>query len=319
MPLATAPANPPIISVDLPDVAPDVKAVISQLWIHPIKSCAGISVQEAWLQETGLEFDRAWMVVDREGQAVTQRELPRMALIAPQLRTFDMVLRAPGMLALHIALDRAETPVQVNLWGEKLAAFDMGSLAAQWFSDFLGQALRLVRFDPDSQRLCDPAWTGGAQALNQFSDGFSLLIVSQPSLDGLNQRLETKAMAAVGMNRFRPNIVIAQAPPLPGEIVDNTLLAHDEDRLERLQIQTQEGIADIRPVKPCSRCPIPNIDPLTTQSSPEVGDTLQGYRQDARLDGAVTFGMNAVLHGKGEANFRLHVGQQVAGFYGFGD
>ena len=92
----------------------DVTTTIASLWVYPVKSCAGVQVQEALLVETGLEFDRAWMVVDEHGVFVTQRELPRMALIQPQLRYHDMVLRAPGMLALHIALDQVEEPVRVR-------------------------------------------------------------------------------------------------------------------------------------------------------------------------------------------------------------
>jgi uncharacterized protein YcbX len=88
--------------------AADVKAAITGLWVYPVKSCAGVPVQEALLLATGLAFDRAWMVVDVYGVFVTQRALPRMALIRPQLKGHDMVLRAPGMLALHFALDQVE-------------------------------------------------------------------------------------------------------------------------------------------------------------------------------------------------------------------
>jgi uncharacterized protein YcbX len=128
---------------------PDVTARIARLFVYPVKSCAGIEVQEAILTETGLEFDRAWMVVDEQGEFVSQRELPRMALITPKLRFHDVVLRAPGMLALHLAMDAVEEPVKVRVWDDEVDAYDMGGVAAQWFTDFLGQKLRLVRFDPD--------------------------------------------------------------------------------------------------------------------------------------------------------------------------
>ena len=109
--------------------------------MYPIKSCAGVQVNEALLTETGLELDRAWMVVDAHGEFVTQREWPRMCLIQPQLKTFEMVLRAPGMLALHIALDTVEQACRASVWGQDCAAFDMGDIAAQWFTDFLAQDL----------------------------------------------------------------------------------------------------------------------------------------------------------------------------------
>src|SRR5881398_822241 len=121
---------------------PDVRTRIARLFVYPVKSCAGVEVREAVLTETGLDLDRAWMVVDESGGFVTQRELPRMALVKPQLKVHQVVLRAPGMLALHLAIDTVEEPVRVKVWDDEVPAFDMGAIAAQWFTDFLGQPLR---------------------------------------------------------------------------------------------------------------------------------------------------------------------------------
>jgi uncharacterized protein len=290
----------------------DLQATISGLYVYPIKSCAGVALQESLLIETGLEFDRAWMVVDEEGEFVSQRELPRMALIQPQLRQYDMVLKAPGMLALHIALDAVEQPCTVRVWNDTCAAYDMGAIAAQWFTDFLMQErpagmramkLRLVRFDPEHKRPSSAKWTQGLEALNQFSDGYPLLVISEASLEELNARLQAKGQERVSMARFRPNIVLSG------------LQAHDEDRTEQLMVQTQEGEVVLRMVKPCPRCPIPDIDPQTAGSSPEVSHMLQTYRQDARVEGAITFGMNAVgVHGVDHA---MRIGQAVQGSWAF--
>jgi hypothetical protein len=154
--------------------------------VYPVKSCSGVPVNEAVLTEAGLDLDRAWMVVDAQGEFVSQRELPRMALIRPQLKTYEIILRAPGMLALHLAIDAVEQPVRVRVWDDEVPAYDMGAVAAQWFSDFLGQPLRLVRFDPAHRRLSSLKWTGGIEAPNQFSDGFPVLVTSEASLDDLN-------------------------------------------------------------------------------------------------------------------------------------
>ena len=287
----------------------DLAAVVSRLYVYPVKSCAGVRVEQAILTETGLEFDRAWMVVDGQGGFLTQREVPRMALIKPQLKHFEMILRAPGMLALHIALDQVEAPARVTLWKDEVAAYDMGPVAAQWFTDFLGVPARLVCFDPEHKRISSLHWTDGVEALNQFNDGYPVLVISEASLDQFNAKLAAQGFAAVGMERFRPNIVLGDAAQeLPLE-------PHDEDRLDLLQIDTGQGPIRLKPVKPCPRCPIPNIDPATAVSSPEVGDLLQSYRQDARVHGAVTFGMNAiVLHG---IDHLLRVGQPVGASYRF--
>ena len=294
----------------LPADAPsDLRAVISRLYVYPVKSCAGVQVQDALLTETGLEFDRAWMVVDGKGEFLTQRELPRMALIRPQLRHHDMVLRAPGMLALHIALDQVEEPVRVRVWKDEVQAYDMGAIAAQWFTDFLGQTARMVRFDPEHKRVCSPQWTGDVEALNQFSDGYPLLVLSEASLENFNKKLVAAGTPAVGMERFRPNIVLGDAAGA------NALVPHDEDRVELLQVATAQGVVHLKPVKPCPRCPIPNIDPETAASSPEVGDMLQTYRQDARVNGALTFGMNAIV--LAGIDHQLKVGQPVGASYRF--
>jgi uncharacterized protein YcbX len=281
---------------------PDVTTHIARLFVYPVKSCAGVALTEAVLTETGLDLDRAWMVVDSEGEFVSQRELPRMALVQVQLKHYEVVLRAPGMLALHLAIDAVEQPARVRVWDDEVAAYDMGDVAAQWFSDFLGQKLRLVRFDPEQRRLSSLKWTAGVEAANQFSDGFPILVASEGSLVELNRRLVAGGHEAVGMERFRPNIVLAG------------LEAHDEDRLDVLRIAAEQEV-QLRPVKPCPRCPIPNIDPATGDSAPYVSDTLQAYRSNELVNGAVTFGMNAiVLQGVEQT---LRVGQRVSADWRF--
>ena len=245
------------------------------------------------LIETGLEFDRAWMVVDKRGQFVTQRHLPRMALIQPTLKSFEMILRAPGMLALHIALDTVEKPVRAKVWNDDVAAYDMGDLCAQWFSDFLRAKLRLVRFDPEQRRLSERRWTGDIEAENGFADAFPLLVTSAASMPELNRRLQAQGHEAVTMARFRPNLVL------------DGLDAHGEDPLDEIVIVTEDGAVRLKLVKPCARCPIPDVDPLTGVPGHAVGDALQSYRADARLDGALTFGMNAVIVEGAERNLRV--------------
>jgi uncharacterized protein YcbX len=127
-------------------------------------------------------------------------------------------------------------------------------------------------------------------------------------MDALNERLLAQGEAAVGMERFRPNIVLGDA------------LAHDEDHWTEMDVlgapENQSAVlARLRLVKPCARCPIPDIDPATAVSRPAVGDTLRAYRQDARVNGAITFGMNAIVtQGAGAL---LQVGQRVQADYAF--
>ena len=80
------------------------------------------------------------------------------------------------MLALHVAVDRVEERTTVEVWKDRVGAYDMGGLCAQWFSDFLGRPLRFARFDPEAPRRADPRWTGAIEAAYAFQDGFPLLV-----------------------------------------------------------------------------------------------------------------------------------------------
>ena len=176
----------------------------------------------------------------------------------------------------------------------------------QFAPDFLGRPCRLVRFDPEHRRLSSMEWTGGIEAPNQFADGFPVLVVGEGSMAELNARLAAAGHAPVGVERFRPNVVLAGWD------------AHDEDRVDKVQVDAGDGGEILlQPVKPCARCPIPDIDPATAESTPVVGDALRTYRQDARLAGAITFGMNAIVR-KGAGRL-LRTGQRVAADLRFDD
>lgn len=266
-------------------------ATISQLNIYPIKSCAGIALDETRVFAQGLEYDRHWMLVDASGQFVTQRTLPRMALIKPEFADGELIVRAPGQAPFRTPLDASAPsgaePIAVTVWRSTLTALDAGAQAAQWFSAFLGAPLRLVRFDPVVQRIANRAWTGDTIAPLRFADGYPLLVIGQASLDDLNARLAKKGVDPIPMNRFRPNLVLSG------------IEAYEEDYIDTVRIATAAGEIGLQLVKPCTRCPIPTIDQLSGAPDPrwphEPTDTMSTYRADARVGGEVTFGQNAVV------------------------
>jgi uncharacterized protein YcbX len=158
-----------------------------------------------------------------------------------------------------------------------------------------GKQYRLIRFSPQSTRISAREWTGDLVAQNMFSDGFALLVVTQRALDMINERLMEHGHDPVDMLRFRPNLVL------------EGLDAHAEDELANMMLHTASGLIDLKMVKPCGRCPIPNIDPYTATSSPEIMDTLASYRRLDRMHDAICFGMNGiVLTGAGQT---IRVGQ----------
>ncbi|MBZ2205837.1 MOSC domain-containing protein [Massilia soli] len=282
-------------------------AVISELVLYPIKSCAGISVRQATLTTAGLSvdnvYDREWMVVDEHGQFLTQREHPRLALVSPRIKLDTIELRAPGMLRLEIPLDlpapENEVLRDVKLWDDTVLAYDCDEITATWFSQVIGTPCRLVRFHASAKRFASTKWTGGVAAPTLFSDGYPVLLVGSASLADLNDKLKAAGREPLPMDRFRPNVVV------------DGIEAFEEDYAESFSA----GAAVLKPVKPCPRCPIPAVDQATGVPGPDPLDILQAYRKKPQLDDAVCFGMNCIVTaGEGE---RLFVGQQVTAALSF--
>ena len=277
-------------------------ATLTALTLYPIKSCAGIALQEATMTAAGLMHaqihDREWMVVDAQGEFLTQRSHPLMALITPQISAGLLILHAPGLprLALPLARPAAESAaptLQVRVWDDLVSADDCGDAAAQWFSQALGSACRLVRFSAQASRITNTSWTAHQDVPTRFSDGYPFLLISQASLDDLNRKLTAQGREPLPMNRFRPNLVI------------DGVHAFEEDYIDSLGL----GGALLKPVKPCARCPIPSVDQASGLIGPDPLDILRSYRANPRLDGGIAFGMNVILlQGEGQV---VKLGQEI--------
>lgn len=268
---------------------------LSGLNIYPIKSCGGISLEQAEIGALGLALDRRWMLVDWRGNFLSQREYPLMATIVPTLLDGMLLVRAPGMSPLTLPLQQEEHSaagrMAVTIWDDHLDALDCGEDMHRWFSSYLGIDARLVRFDPAVRRLSSARWTGAVQAPTQFSDGFPLLVANEASLADLNQRMQAKGAPKLPMERFRPNLVLAG------------LDAYEEDYIDTLTLggagSSPHAQVILRLVKPCARCPVPGVDQRTglrdAQWPDEPLDTLRQYRTDDLVGGAMSFGQNAII------------------------
>lgn len=272
---------------------------LSQLILYPIKSCAAMPVNEAVATVAGLSahgvHDREWMLVTNEGQFLTQREFPRMATIVPRLEGDALVVSAPGLppLSLALAAQEASRTLRVQIWDDLVEADDCGDAAAAWFGQALDTRCRLVRFKPEAARPTSEKWTGGAPSAALFADAYPLLLIGQAALDEINARMLAAGRAPLPMDRFRPNLVVEGTDPF------------EEDYTASFKA----GDIVIAPVKPCARCPIPAIDQATGIPGPDPLDILQSWRSKAILDGAVCVGMNCIV--AGGAGGILRVGQPL--------
>ena len=260
---------------------------IAALYVYPIKSCAGIAVDTMRFDALGPLEDRRWMLVDDRDEFVTQRDAPRLAMVRPSRRDVGLRVLAPGMPALNVA-GTGGARRSTRVWDDRCAGFDEGTEARVWFSEYVGRPVRLLRFDASAPREASRNWVGSDAgqpgALTRFSDGFPLLVVSGASLAALNGRLAQAGLPAAPMQRFRPNVVL------------EGLDAFGEDALDTLAVAGGSGPAPVlRIVKPCTRCTVPEVDPLTGRHEPGILQVLAGFRADPKLGGAVTFGQNAIL------------------------
>lgn len=273
---------------------------IAELNLYPVKGCRGIALRSAVVAATGLSVgeigDREWVVVDAAGEFLSQREHPKMALIETRLTSASLLLKAPGMLLLEIPFASEGDVVRVRVWDDEVSAVTQGDIADQWMSDFLGVPAKLVRFDYEGRRLASHRYTGRIDAPYKFADAFPLLVTSTASLADVNARLGREGHGPVGMERFRPNVVLDGMP------------AFEEDYARLLRA----GPLSIRPVKRCARCSVPGVDPGSGEPSSVVPDLLAGFR---RTDDGVMFGVNAiVVDGAGAT---LSVGDEVQVELGF--
>jgi uncharacterized protein YcbX len=260
------------------------KRRISEIWIYPIKSLAGIRLQKAMVMQKGLEYDRRWMLVDQEGRFLTQREHPTMALFTLTLDNSNLTvtsqLPVASMQSSFITIDLKEAIsgdlTSVQIWDDQVEAAEVKPEYSAWFSQQLGIPCKLVFFPEDKRRDANPDYAKNNEQVS-LADGYPFLIIGQTSLDDLNKKLEQP----VSMRRFRPNFVFTDGLP------------YEEDTWRDFKI----GQVSFRGIKPCGRCLLITVNPETGEMGVEPLKTLASYRKQG---GKVYFGENLLARTYGE-------------------
>jgi hypothetical protein len=263
-------------------------ATISGLFVYPVKSARGLSVVRTGVDAAGLADDRRYMVVRPDGRFITQRSHPVLATLRTRLEREGLGLSIDGRAWVTVAVIDAVRPIDVEVWGDRVAARDGGETAAALLSELLEEPARLVWMPPGAWRTADREFTGALEVPVGFADGFPILVCNEASLADLSSRLQ----GDLPMDRFRPNIVLAGLP------------AYAEDEWSELAI----GPVRLRLVKPCTRCTIPSIDQESGRPGLDPSPVLKQYRHDPALRG-VTFGVNAIVTAGGGRT--LAVGDRV--------
>lgn len=247
---------------------------VTKIIVYPIKSTAGVSVDDWPVQAQGLAMDRRWMVVDKDGEFLSGREFPILTQIRSRVEKDSLRVTAPGMDDLQVPLPADSTVTRtVRVWNDQCRASSAGDAVDGWFARVLATRCHLVYMHDTNQRPVDFAF-GRAGDRVSFADGYPLLLISEASLSDLNARLPE----AVSMRRFRPNLVVSGCGP------------YEEDDWRTMQI----GETQFDGVKKCSRCVFTTVDPDNGEKHPRLEPlrTLGGYRRGP--DEGVFFGQNLI-------------------------
>jgi uncharacterized protein YcbX len=249
---------------------------VTELFIYPIKSLAGIPVTSAEVTSRGFKHDRRWMLVDGQNRFLTQREHPQMALIKVNIQSDGLLVsyHANGSLKIPFAYDTLSKH-DVVIWDDTCIGVYVGDEFDEWFTTILGIPCRLIYMPDDSEREVDQRYAQPGM-ITSFADAYPFLLIGQASLDDLNKRLP----AALPMDRFRPNIVFTGGD------------AFSEDLMEHINIA---GI-NFYGAKLCARCIMTTIDQQTGLKAKEPLKTLATYRLK---NNKILFGQNLVHQGEG--------------------
>lgn len=255
---------------------------LSEINIYPIKSLGGVSLNSCLVEERGLQYDRRWLLVDKNGMFMTQRTYPQMALISVSISKNGLIITHKinrTMRSILIPFNTQENhTVDVIIWSDKCKAVLVGREYNEWFSEALQTECRLVHMPDDEIRLVEKKYTSEDRKVS-FADAYPFLIIGQSSLDDLNSRLSVK----LPMNRFRTNFVFTGGEP------------YEEDDWNNFTI----GVVKFQAVKPCDRCVITTTDQDTSQRNEEPLKTLSTYR---KKNNKVLFGMNLISYSYGIIN-----------------
>ena len=271
---------------------------ITSLHLYPVKSCRGLTVAAATLDDFGLVGDRRFLVVSAaDGKFLTQRNHPRMALIETTLNSHELILSSPNHGSVSVPLRPPASIPSINsrivtVWNSTVTADDCGDESAEWLSRFLGLTLRLVRMGGSFHRPVKPGKARPGDVVT-FADAYPLLLISEASLDNLNDRLAAQHEETLPMDRFRPNLVVTGCAP------------HAEDEWPRIDL----GGVVFRNAGPCARCPVTTIDQLTAMRGKEPLRTFATYRRDKEDSTKVNFGINLIHETK---RGTLNVGTPVS-------
>jgi uncharacterized protein YcbX len=239
---------------------------VVSLHTYPVKGCHRVDHDEITVQSWGVVGDRRWLIIDEDGGAVTQREVPALtglrAIVTPD---GGLRLSLPGQDDLTIAEPVLGPLAPISVFAYRGQATVADPKAEEWLTAGLGRAVRLVWQDDLGRRAPDsPNARPGDRMV--FQDDFPVSLANLASLAALNDLIAESGSleGPLPITRFRPNIVLTGAQPW----------AEDEWTGGRLRI----GEATFHVPEGSGRCQVTTTDQETGERGHEPLQTLGRYR-----------------------------------------
>jgi uncharacterized protein YcbX len=244
---------------------------VKEIIIYPVKSLGGISLKTADAEILGFQHDRRMMLIDQQGNFITQRQFPLLSTLKCYLEKNKLIVESKSrQLDLHLSKDLSDNYSNATIWDDKVITNECLPHINQWFSDLLNTEVKLVSYSRSTKRTKYFQIEPGSSEVS-FADGYPYLLLGTASMDKLNNKLEE----VLQIDRFRANLIIETGQP------------PEEDHWSNISI----GSAIFKNIKPCKRCIMTTIDQSTGTKGPEPLKTLSTYRT---FDNHIHFGTNLI-------------------------
>lgn len=294
--------------VEPPDISDETwteAGKVEELFIYPVKSMRGVSVQSADVGKHGLScgknVDRQFMIVtETDKRMITARRYPRIVLISAYVDDNKniLTLSTPEMSDINVDIPM-EVPdkVETDVFESACKGHDMGDSVAKWISKFVLNeeiGLRLItHFMPSMQatsrsmfglrKIVHPNESTTIESSRQhhasaavkpfvrpddvplYADGFGYFLLAEESVNKLNERLKDNNVH---------DLVVEKTRFRPNIYVSGTKSPFEEDKWLYVRI----GNCLFRNSALCDRCVFTTVDPETGIKHP-TGEPLKTLKQ----------------------------------------
>jgi len=253
---------------------------IHSIIIYPIKSLGGINVSKIMVEPPGLQYDRRFMLVDDDNNFITQRTRPELTRFQLESKNggfevLDLSTQSTKYLDFEPLLGSME---EVQIWDDRVMAHEVLEDWSVWFTEKLGQHVRLFQLSTRFSRATNPAYHTEKSKISSFADSLPILLCSEASFKYMDSLLDQP----LDWRRFRPNIIVSNQT------------AFEEDTWHEISIGSDVKLFG---AKPCARCQLINVNPNDGTSDSNILKTLS---QTRKFENKVYFGQQFVPISMGE-------------------